>query len=90
MKSCLEIFSAPLPLVVTSKDQNDTVLNLKLTVIFGYQIFFPVGREEETVAYSYLDIIPSTTYQLCSWFKSFNSQGPFSISAQMSTNWALI
>lgn len=41
----------------------------------GYQIFFPVGREEETVAYSYLDIIPSTTYQLCSWFKSFNSQG---------------
>lgn len=46
-----------------------------LTVILGYQIFLPVGREEETVAYSYLDIIPSTTYQLCSWFKSFNSQG---------------
>ena len=61
------------------------LLNLILTVILGYQIFFPVGREEETVAYSYLDIIPSTTYQLCSWFKSFNSQGSF-----LNSNWSLI
>ena len=61
------------------------LLNLILTVILGYQIFLPVGREEETVAYSYLDIIPSTTYQLCSWFKSFNSQGSF-----LNCFWSLI